>query len=48
VLLDTFIVRTIMVPAIAELVGDASWWPSGRKSKGLVASGEPEPAPQTE
>ncbi len=37
VLLDTFIVRTIMVPAIAELVGDASWWPSGRKSKGLVA-----------
>ncbi|MGI8460584.1 MAG: MMPL family transporter, partial [Solirubrobacterales bacterium] len=28
VLLDTFVVRTIMVPAIAELVGDASWWPS--------------------
>jgi len=28
VLLDTFVVRTIMVPAIAELVGDRSWWPS--------------------
>ena len=27
VLLDTFVVRTIMVPAIAELVGDRSWWP---------------------
>ncbi|HEX6116793.1 MAG TPA: MMPL family transporter [Solirubrobacterales bacterium] len=48
VLLDTFIVRTIMVPAIAELVGDASWWPSGRKARGLVEGGEPEPAPQTE
>ena len=45
VLLDTFVVRTIMVPAIAELVGDASWWPSGRQAKGLVASGEPEPEP---
>jgi RND superfamily putative drug exporter len=45
VLLDTFVVRTIMVPAIAELVGDASWWPSGRKAKGLVDAGEPEPEP---
>ncbi|WP_365997930.1 RND family transporter [Mycolicibacterium sp.] len=27
-LLDTFIVRTITVPAIAVLVGDANWWPS--------------------
>ena len=47
VLLDTFVVRTIMVPAIAELVGDASWWPSGRKAKGLVGGGaDPEPDPQ--
>ena len=48
VLLDTFVVRTIMVPAIAELVGDASWWPSGRKAKGLVEVGEREPEPQPE
>jgi putative drug exporter of the RND superfamily len=48
ILLDTFVVRTIMVPAIAELVGDASWWPSGRESKGLVGTGEPEPAPAPE
>jgi RND superfamily putative drug exporter len=28
ILLDTFVVRTIMVPAIIELVGDRAWWPS--------------------
>ncbi|WP_051198871.1 MMPL family transporter [Gordonia shandongensis] len=26
-LLDTFVVRTLTVPAIAVLVGDAGWWP---------------------
>ena len=28
VLLDTFLVRTITVPALATLVGRANWWPS--------------------
>jgi RND superfamily putative drug exporter len=28
ILLDTFVVRTIMVPALIELVGDRVWWPS--------------------
>jgi RND superfamily putative drug exporter len=28
ILLDTFLVRTITVPAIAVLVGRANWWPS--------------------
>jgi RND superfamily putative drug exporter len=28
VLLDTFFVRTIMVPAVIELLGDRAWWPS--------------------
>jgi RND superfamily putative drug exporter len=28
ILLDTFVVRTITVPAIAALVGRANWWPS--------------------
>ncbi|WP_279626970.1 RND family transporter [Mycobacterium parascrofulaceum] len=28
ILLDTFLVRTITVPALATLVGRASWWPS--------------------
>jgi putative drug exporter of the RND superfamily len=26
--LDTFLVRTLMVPAIIELLGDRAWWPS--------------------
>jgi len=25
-LLDTFVVRTLTVPAIATLLGEASWW----------------------
>jgi len=28
VLLDTFVVRTVTVPAMAALVGRANWWPS--------------------
>lgn len=28
ILLDTFVVRTVLVPAIATLVGRANWWPS--------------------
>jgi RND superfamily putative drug exporter len=28
-LVDTFIVRTITVPALAVLIGKANWWPSG-------------------
>jgi RND superfamily putative drug exporter len=32
-LVDTFIVRTITVPALAVLVGKANWWPSGRSRR---------------
>jgi len=28
ILLDTFVVRTVTVPAIAALLGRANWWPS--------------------
>jgi len=28
VLIDTFVVRTLMVPAIGLILGDRSWWPS--------------------
>lgn len=31
-LVDTFLVRTIMVPAIAFLIGDRNWWPGGRST----------------
>jgi putative drug exporter of the RND superfamily len=34
ILLDTFIVRTIMVPALIELVGDRVWWPSTAQGGG--------------
>jgi RND superfamily putative drug exporter len=28
VLIDTFVVRTITVPALAAMIGQANWWPS--------------------
>jgi len=46
ILLDTFVVRTIMVPAAVELLGDRVWWPSTARG-GTHALGErPEEAPQ--
>lgn len=30
ILVDTFLVRSLLVPSIAILVGSASWWPSAR------------------
>jgi RND superfamily putative drug exporter len=29
VITDTFIVRALLVPALATLIGRWSWWPSG-------------------
>jgi putative drug exporter of the RND superfamily len=51
-LLDTFLVRTITVPAIAVLIGNANWWPSrpprpaphGRTQS--VHTPDPEPTPE--
>ena len=37
-LLDTFIVRTITVPATAALLGDANWWPSKSPRQVLEAA----------
>ena len=34
ILLDTFVVRTIMVPAAVELLGDRVWWPSTAQGGG--------------
>jgi putative drug exporter of the RND superfamily len=36
ILLDTFIVRTIMVPAAVELIGDRVWWPSTAAQAGAL------------
>ncbi|WP_250003501.1 MMPL family transporter [Actinoplanes sp. M2I2] len=41
VLLDTLLVRTVLVPALATMCGDRFWWP-GRP--GVVSSERPEPA----
>ena len=49
ILLDTFVVRTIMVPAAVEVLGDKVWWPSTARAGGRLReeTGEhavPEPA----
>jgi len=47
ILLDTFVVRTIMVPAAVELLGDRVWWPSTATGGGRVLreeAGPEEPA----
>jgi RND superfamily putative drug exporter len=49
ILLDTFVVRTIMVPAAVEVIGDKIWWPSTARAGGRLReeTGEhaiPEPA----
>jgi RND superfamily putative drug exporter len=36
ILLDTFVVRTIMVPAAVELIGDRIWWPSSAEHGGAL------------
>jgi RND superfamily putative drug exporter len=43
-LLDTFVVRTITVPAMAVIVGNANWWPSKTFGEKTVDSVE-RPAP---
>jgi putative drug exporter of the RND superfamily len=40
ILLDTFVVRTITVPAIAALLGRANWWPSRMSSARVVRISE--------
>jgi RND superfamily putative drug exporter len=47
ILLDTFIVRTIMVPAAVELLGDRIWWPSTADRGGALRERtEAEPQPE--
>ena len=41
ILVDTFLVRTITVPAIAALLGRASWWPSRPWEQQRSAEGTP-------
>ena len=41
ILIDTFVVRTITVPAIAALVGKANWWPAQLWSRGTPTTSAP-------
>jgi RND superfamily putative drug exporter len=43
VLIDTFVVRTLLVPAITTLLGDAAWWPFGRRPAGRADLSTPAP-----
>jgi putative drug exporter of the RND superfamily len=45
VLLDTFVVRSLVVPAAVYLFGDRVWWPS-RLTRGRLAGGPPAPQAQ--
>ncbi len=46
-LLDTFIVRTVTVPAACVLIGNANWWPSKgpAKRKARTVRGDRRPSP---
>jgi putative drug exporter of the RND superfamily len=44
VLLDTLLVRTVLVPAIAVRLGDRFWWPRRFASVGADAEVRPQPA----
>jgi putative drug exporter of the RND superfamily len=41
VLLDTFLVRSVLVPSIALTVGDNFWWPSALSRRGRTDAQEP-------
>jgi RND superfamily putative drug exporter len=41
VLIDTFLVRSLLVPAVTALVGERAWWPVGRG--GRVSPAHPRP-----
>jgi putative drug exporter of the RND superfamily len=42
ILLDTFVVRTLVIPALFALIGPAIWWPSLSERSGQRP--QPEPA----
>ena len=37
VIIDTFVTRTLIVPALVKLLGDYNWWPGGLKKRTRVA-----------
>jgi RND superfamily putative drug exporter len=47
VLIDTFVVRSLLVPAITTVLGDAAWWPFGGRPAGRAGRGAPTPGMTT-
>jgi RND superfamily putative drug exporter len=47
VLIDTFVVRTVLDPALATLFGKWTWWPGGVPKAHSATPGKPASAPQT-
>ena len=47
VLLDTFLVRSVLVPALALVAGDRFWWPSALAKGGAGSSPPPSPSAPT-
>ncbi len=43
ILIDTFVVRTVTVPALAAMIGRANWWPSKSKAAPRAATNGGEP-----
>ena len=35
VLLDTLVVRTLLIPALVQLLGEKFWWPGGVKKESV-------------
>ncbi|GLW63926.1 putative membrane protein ActII-3 [Actinomadura rubrobrunea] len=48
VLIDTFIVRSLLVPALTHDLGDRLWWPSGLARGAVRAHSAPEPVAASE
>jgi putative drug exporter of the RND superfamily len=44
ILMDAFLVRTLLVPSTVALLGRWNWWPS-RHGQPARAAGDPQPAP---
>ncbi len=40
ILIDAFVIRALLVPALVSLFGDLSWWPRSRKAAGVRAAPE--------
>ncbi|MGY1838244.1 MMPL family transporter [Modestobacter sp. SYSU DS0985] len=48
VLIDTFVVRSLLVPAAVHLLGDRVWWPSRLAQGSTAPEQEPERGPEPE